>query len=169
MPVTEDGLLACVWRSCSLKGKRTTDDRCPECGMPTENASPGLLGQLNAVMPEPRSAVRHLIVTTNEIPGYDIEAVCGDVFGLVVMSRHVFSNLGASLKTVVGGEVRGYTELLRRSRNEARERLWQEAVALGANAVVAMRFDCNTISDLMTEVAAYGTAVRASRQGDDEP
>jgi uncharacterized protein YbjQ (UPF0145 family) len=143
-----------VWRTCSLRGKRTTDERCPECDMLTENASMGLLGQLNAPIPEPKAAAHPLIVTTNEIAGYRIDAVCGDVFGLVVMSRHVFSNVGASLKTVVGGEVRGYTELLRRSRNEARERLWHEAVAAGANAVVAMRFDCNTISDLMTEVAA---------------
>jgi uncharacterized protein YbjQ (UPF0145 family) len=133
-----------------------------------EEASTELLRQLHATIPEPK-AVRPFIVTTNEIPGYRIDAVCGDVFGLVVMTRHMFSNITASLMTYVGGEVRGYTELLRRSRNEARERLWQEALAIGANAIVAMRFDCEAISDVMTEIAAYGTAVRVSKQRDDEP
>ena len=100
-----------------------------------------------------------LIVTTNEIPGYRITEVHGDVFGLIVRVRNVFSNMGASLRTLAGGEVAGYTKLLTDSRNQARERMWREARALGANAVVAMRFDCNEIGDIMSEVAAYGTAV----------
>jgi uncharacterized protein YbjQ (UPF0145 family) len=102
-----------------------------------------------------------LIVTMNEIPGYRITAVHGDVFGLVVRARNVFSNLGAQLRTAVGGEVVGYTKLLTASRNQARERMWREARDRGANAVVAMRFDCNEIGDIMSEVAAYGTAVTA--------
>jgi uncharacterized protein YbjQ (UPF0145 family) len=81
------------------------------------------------------------------------------VFGLVVRARDVFGNLGASLRTVVGGEVTGYTRLLTDSRNQARKRMWAEARALGANAVVAMRFDCNEIGNIMSEIAAYGTAV----------
>jgi uncharacterized protein YbjQ (UPF0145 family) len=100
-----------------------------------------------------------LIVTMNEIPGYRITQVHGDVFGLIVRARNVFSNMGAQLRTAVGGEVGGYTKLLTDSRNQARERMWREAVALGANAVVAMRFDCNEIGEIMSEVAAYGTAV----------
>ncbi|MGH3231224.1 MAG: YbjQ family protein [Streptosporangiaceae bacterium] len=102
-----------------------------------------------------------LIVTTNEIPGYRITAVHGDVFGLVVRARNVFSNIGAQLMTIGGGEVVGYTKLLTDSRNQARERMWHEARGRGANAVVAMRFDCNEIGDIMSEVAAYGTAVTA--------
>jgi uncharacterized protein YbjQ (UPF0145 family) len=109
--------------------------------------------------PEPVDTTPMLIVTTNEIPGYRISAVHGDVFGLVVRARNVFSNFGASLRTVVGGEVEGYTKLLTDSRNQARERMWREARKRGANAVVAMRFDCNEIGDIMSEVAAYGTAV----------
>ena len=163
MPLAEEGARTCVWRSCSLKGKRTTDDRCPECGIKTESTA-SFLDVVNFVAPEPTAASRPLIVTMNEIPGYDITEVRGDVFGLVVMSRDYFSNMRASLKTLVGGEIRGYSELLTRSRNQARIRLWEEARALGGNAVVAMRFDCNSIGDLMTEVAAYGTAVRASRR-----
>jgi len=100
-----------------------------------------------------------LIVTTNEIPGYRIIKVHGDVFGLIVRARNYFSNLGASFRTLAGGEVAGYTRLLTDSRNQARERMWHEARARGANAVVAMRFDCNEIGDIMSEVAAYGTAV----------
>ena len=100
-----------------------------------------------------------LIVTTNEISGYRITKVHGDVFGLTVRARNVFSNMGAQFHTVVGGEVFGYTKMLTASRNDARERLWTEARAKGANAVVAMRFDCNEIGGIMSEIAAYGTAV----------
>jgi uncharacterized protein YbjQ (UPF0145 family) len=108
-----------------------------------------------------------LIVTTNEIPGYRITQVHGDVFGLVVLARNVFSNVGAQLRTVAGGEVSGYTRLLTDSRNQARHRMWREARSRGANAVVAMRFDCNEIGDIMSEVVAYGTAV--SVEPADEP
>jgi len=106
-----------------------------------------------------------LIVTTNEIPGYRITEVHGDVFGLVVLARNLFSNVGAQLRTVAGGEVSGYTKLLTDSRNQARQRMWREARARGANAVVAMRFDCNEIGDIMSEVVAYGTAVTVERPG----
>jgi uncharacterized protein YbjQ (UPF0145 family) len=112
-----------------------------------------------AQKPSPADTQPVLIVTMNEIPGYRIIQVHGDVFGLVVRARNYFSNLGASLRTVVGGEAAGYTKLLTDSRNEARARMWREARARGANAVVAMRFDCNEIGDIMSEVAAYGTAV----------
>ena len=100
-----------------------------------------------------------LIVTMNDITVYRITEVHGDVFGLVVRARNYFSNLGAQLMTVAGGEVAGYTRLLTDSRNQARERMWREARARGANAVVAMRFDCNEIGGIMSEVVAYGTAV----------
>lgn len=100
-----------------------------------------------------------LIVTTNEIPGYRITQVHGDVFGLIVLARDYFSNLGASFRTLSGGEVAGYTKLLTDSRDQARGRMWREAQARGANAVVAMRFDCNEIGSIMSEIAAYGTAV----------
>jgi uncharacterized protein YbjQ (UPF0145 family) len=108
---------------------------------------------------EPADTTPVLIVTMNEIPGYRITAVHGDVFGLVVRARNIFSNIGAQFMTTVGGEVTGYTKLLTDSRNQARERMWREARKRGANAVVAMRFDCNEIGEIMSEVAAYGTAV----------
>jgi uncharacterized protein YbjQ (UPF0145 family) len=104
-----------------------------------------------------------LITTMNDIPGYKVVEVYGETFGLIVRSRNVFSNLGASLRTIFGGEVGGYTKLLSESREQAVERLRQAAIAKGANAVIAMRFDCNEIADIMSEVAAYGTAVKVEK------
>ena len=100
-----------------------------------------------------------IVVTTNELPGYRVERVIGEVFGLTVRSRHIGSDIGASLKGLVGGEVKGYTKMLADSRNQALERLRDAAAAAGGNAVLAMRFDCNELGGNMTEVAAYGTAV----------
>jgi uncharacterized protein YbjQ (UPF0145 family) len=100
-----------------------------------------------------------IVSTMNDLPGYDVVEVHGEVYGLIVRARNVFSNIGAGLRTVVGGEAKGYTKLLSDSRDQATERLRQAAAAKGANAVLAMRFDCNEIGDIMSEVAAYGTAV----------
>jgi uncharacterized protein YbjQ (UPF0145 family) len=100
-----------------------------------------------------------IVVTMNDLPGYEITQVLGEVCGLVVRARNLFSNLGASLRTVFGGEVKGYTQLLIDTRNQAIERLKLAAMERGGNAVIAMRFDCSEIADLMSEIAAYGTAV----------
>jgi uncharacterized protein YbjQ (UPF0145 family) len=104
-----------------------------------------------------------LVVTTNDIPGYEIVEVYGEVVGLIVRARNAFSNVGASFRTIFGGEAKGYTTLLLDSRNQALDRLKDAAREVGANAVVAMRYDCNEIADIMSEVAAYGTAVRVRR------
>jgi uncharacterized protein YbjQ (UPF0145 family) len=105
-----------------------------------------------------------LIVTTmNDLPGYRVEEVFGEVFGLTVRSRNIGSDIGAQLKGLVGGEVKGYTKMLADSRLQAVERLRDAARDVGANAVIAMRFDCNELSGNMTEVAAYGTAVTVRR------
>jgi len=100
-----------------------------------------------------------IVTTMNDLPGYEVVEVHGEVFGLIVRARNVFSNIGASFRTVFGGEVGGYTKLLSESREHAVDRLKEAAAAKGANAVIAMRFDCNEIADIMSEVAAYGTAV----------
>ena len=107
-----------------------------------------------------------IITTTNDLPGYEVVEVYGEVFGLIVRARNAFSNIGASLRTLAGGEVKGYTTLLTDSRNHAIERLRNAAAEKGANAVLAMRFDCNEIANLMSEVAAYGTAVRVRKIGE---
>lgn len=101
-----------------------------------------------------------LVVTSNEVPGYEIKEVYGEVFGLIVRSRNMFSNIGASFRTIFGGEVKGYTTLLSDSREHALARLRAAAEAKGANAVVAFRFDSGDIGGVMNEVAAYGTAVK---------
>ncbi|HET8535736.1 MAG TPA: YbjQ family protein [Solirubrobacteraceae bacterium] len=100
-----------------------------------------------------------LISTMNDVPGYEITEVHGEVFGVIVRARNAFSNIGAGFRTLVGGEAKGYTKLLTDSRIHAQERLEEAAREKGGNAVVAMRFDCNEIGDIMSEVAAYGTAV----------
>jgi len=105
-----------------------------------------------------------LIVTTmNDLPGYRVTDVYGEVFGLTVRSRHLGSDIGASLKGLVGGEIKGYTKMLAQSRLQAIERLRDAAREVGANAIIAMRFDCNELGGNMTEVAAYGTAVTVER------
>ena len=105
-----------------------------------------------------------LIVTTmNDLPGYRVTEVYGEVFGLTVRSRHLGSDIGASLKGLVGGEIKGYTKMLAQSRIQAIERLRDAAREVGSNAIIAMRFDCNELGGNMTEVAAYGTAVTVER------
>lgn len=102
-----------------------------------------------------------LVVTMSDIPGYDVVEVYGEVFGLMARSRNFASAIGAQLKTIVGGEIKGYTKLLSDSRIEAVERMKQAAYEKGANAVIAMRFDTGEIGGgTMNEVAAYGTAVK---------
>jgi uncharacterized protein YbjQ (UPF0145 family) len=104
-----------------------------------------------------------LIATTNELPGYAIDEVYGEVFGLTVRSRNAFSQVGAGLKSMLGGELRGMTKALVDSRTEVIQRMTEEAEAKGANAVVAMRFDTSEMGNTWTEICAYGTAVRAHK------
>ena len=100
-----------------------------------------------------------LVVTTNDVPGYEVVKVYGEVFGVLVRSRNLISNIGAGLKAIIGGEIGGYTKLLSDSRTEAIERMKAAAAEKGANAVLMMRFDTGDIGTSMNEVAAYGTAV----------
>jgi uncharacterized protein YbjQ (UPF0145 family) len=104
-----------------------------------------------------------LITTMNDIPGYTVEEVYGEVFGLTVRSRNVGSQMGAGLKSILGGELKGMTKALETSRLEVIERMVEAAEAKGANAVVAMRFDTSEMGGTWTEICAYGTAVRAKK------
>src|SRR3954467_3905895 len=106
-----------------------------------------------------------LITTGNELPGYDITQVLGEVFGLTVRSRNVGSQLGAGLKSLVGGELKGMTKALVDSREQVIERMVAEAEAKGGNAIVAMRFDTSEMGGNWTEICAYGTAVRVKKLG----
>ena len=104
-----------------------------------------------------------LVVTTNDLPGYRITQVHGEVFGITVRARNAFSNMGAGFRTMFGGEAKGYTQLLSDSRLEAVERLRFACHQVGGNAVLMMRFDSGQIADMMNEVAAYGTAVTVEK------
>jgi uncharacterized protein YbjQ (UPF0145 family) len=104
----------------------------------------------------PQSPV--LVVTTNDVPGHRVERVIGEVFGLTVRSRHLGSQIGAGLKSLIGGELKGLTKTLAQTRTHAMERLVEQAQARGANAVLMMRFDVSEAADVATEVCAYGTA-----------
>ena len=117
----------------------------------------------------PRPAVRPvqsavmIITTTNDLPGYEIEEVLGEVFGLTVRSRNVGSQIGAGLKSIMGGELRGMTKALVESRTQVTERMVEEAEARGGNAILAMRFDTSEMGGTWTEICAYGTAVRVRK------
>ena len=100
-----------------------------------------------------------LITTMNDVPGFTID----EVFGLTVRSRQIGSQIGASLKSVMGGELRGMTKALVDSRNDVIERMVAEAEQKGANAIVAMRFDTSEMGGNWTEICAYGTAVRVRK------
>jgi uncharacterized protein YbjQ (UPF0145 family) len=101
-----------------------------------------------------------LIATTNDIAGHEIVEVYGEVFGLTVRSRNIGSQLGAGLKSILGGELKGMTKALADSRQQVIDRMVEEAEAKGANAIVGMRFDTSEMGSNWTEICAYGTAVR---------
>jgi uncharacterized protein YbjQ (UPF0145 family) len=104
-----------------------------------------------------------LITTMNDVPGREIVEVYGEVFGLTVRSRNLGSQIGAGLKSMIGGELGGMTKMLAQGREEAIARLTAEAESKGADAVIAMRFDTSELGNTWTEICAYGTAVRLAR------
>jgi uncharacterized protein YbjQ (UPF0145 family) len=99
----------------------------------------------------------------NDLPGYEVTDVLGEVYGLTVRSRNVGSQFGAFLKSLVGGELKGMTKMLAAGRQDAIERLVAEAEAKGANAIIAFRFDTSELGSTWTEICAYGTAVSARK------
>jgi uncharacterized protein YbjQ (UPF0145 family) len=102
-----------------------------------------------------------LVSTMNDLPGFQVDKVIGEVFGLTVRARNVGSSLGSAVKSLRGGELKGQTKMLAASRMEAMDRLTEESRVRGGNAVLAMRFE-TSVGELGTEVCAYGTAVVVS-------
>ena len=100
-----------------------------------------------------------LVKTTENIPGKKYEII-GEVFGLTTQSKNLVKDFGASLKSMVGGEIHSYTKMLEDSRSQALSRLRKSAEDEGADAIVMMRFDSGSIGGDMQSVVAYGTAVR---------
>ena len=100
-----------------------------------------------------------LVTTTENITGYKRSRTLGQVFGVVVRSRGLGGNIVASLRSIVGGEIHEYTQLLEETRKQAVDRMVKNATVMGANAIVMMRFDSSEIGQNMSEIVAYGTAV----------
>ena len=105
----------------------------------------------------------NLVTTSNELNGYRIIRTLGLVRGIVVRSRSIFGTLGASLQTLVGGNITLFTELCEKTREDAFSLMVQHAAERGANAVIAVRYDANEVMQGVTEVLAYGTAVHVER------
>jgi len=101
-----------------------------------------------------------MITTTENIPGRDVKEVLGIVFGSCVQTKHVGKDIGAGLRSVAGGEAKGYTELMEESRRMAMQRMIQDAKQLNADAVIGMRYATAQTMRGAAEIIAYGTAVR---------
>ena len=99
-----------------------------------------------------------IIATTENIAGHRIVNTLGQVFGVVVRSRGIGGNLMAGLRSIVGGEIHEYTQMLEEARRHATDRMVANATAMGANAILVMRFDSSEIGETMSEIVAYGTA-----------
>ncbi len=103
-----------------------------------------------------------IVATTPYVAGHRVAETKGQVFGLVVRSRGLGGNITAGLRSLVGGEIHEYTQLLEDTRRQALDRLIQNATLMGANAIISMRFDSSQIGPSMSEIVAYGTAVVAT-------
>jgi uncharacterized protein YbjQ (UPF0145 family) len=104
-----------------------------------------------------------LIATTERLAGFEVSETLGEVFGIAVRSRGLVGNLLAGLKTIVGGEIHQYTSMLQTARQHAIDRMVAEAELKGGDAIVMMRFDSGEIAQGITEIVAYGTAVKLRR------
>lgn len=102
-----------------------------------------------------------IIVSSNYIPGYEVIETRGFCYGLTVRSRGVGGQIGAGLRSLVGGEIKEYVRMMEESRDQALYRMIDHAQQMGANAVISVRYDSNEVSNVMQEILAYGTAVVA--------
>lgn len=110
-----------------------------------------------------------IVTTTPYVGGYRVSETKGQVFGLVVRSRGLAGNIAAGLRSLFGGEIHEYTELLESTRRQALDRMVQNATLMGANAVISMRFDSSEIGNSMSEIVAYGTAVIVTPDANAKP
>ena len=101
-----------------------------------------------------------LVTTTEEVPDKKVTTVFGVVFGSCVQTKHLGKDIGAGLRSVIGGEARGYTEMLEEARRTATERMVQQATALGADAIITMRYMTAQTMRGAAEIVAFGTAVK---------
>ncbi|MDI3484031.1 MAG: hypothetical protein PWQ74_618 [Methanobacteriaceae archaeon] len=127
---------------------------CEECGTKLEEKS---LEEEKPVAPTEYEDV--IVVSSNHVPGYRAVETIGFVYGLTVRSRGLGGQVGAGLRSIVGGEIKEYVTMMEHARQEAIDRMIEHARELGANAIISARFDSDSISNVMQEILAYGTAV----------
>ena len=104
-----------------------------------------------------------IVSTAGYVPGYEMTEILGIVMGNTVRAKHIGRDIAASLKTLVGGEIAGYTEMLTEARNIAYERMIKNAEELGADAIIGMRFSTSSVMQGAAEMLAYGTAVKLKK------
>jgi uncharacterized protein YbjQ (UPF0145 family) len=133
---------------------------CVQCGAPVNKNAPASSASVRSPMPvSPITIDGVLVVSANWIPGYTIIETRGFIYGLTVRSRGLGRNITAGLRSIAGGEIREYVEMMQHARDEALYRLVEHAKAVGANAIISACFDSSEISNYMQEILAYGTAV----------
>jgi uncharacterized protein YbjQ (UPF0145 family) len=133
---------------------------CIQCGTGVRDASPGAgVSGGASVPPSPITIDGVLVVSSNWVPGYNILETRGFIYGLTVRSRGLGRNITAGLRSIAGGEIREYVEMMQHARDEALYRLVEHAKSVGANGIISAYFDSSEISDYMQEILAYGTAV----------
>ena len=131
---------------CPNCGKQVADGSvfCPFCGTDLKRAT---------------SSQSLTLLTSNYAPGYKVEKVLGLVYGITVRSRGIGGNIMAGLRSIGGGEIHEYTEMAHQARQQALDRLADQAKGMGANAVISVMFDSTEIGTTMDEIIAFGTAV----------
>jgi uncharacterized protein YbjQ (UPF0145 family) len=136
---------------------------CPNCGKQVQDDAafcPYCRTSLKAAPSQTQTSVPQvLILTSPYAPGYKIDKVIGTAYGITVRSRGLGGNIIAGIRTIGGGEINEYTEMAHQARQQALDRLAQNAAGMGANGVISVMFDSNEIGNTMAEIIAFGTAV----------
>ena len=136
---------------------------CVQCGKPVPSGSM-FCPSCGASQTGHSGGVR--LLTTNYAPGYRVDRVLGLVYGITVRSRGIGGNIMAGLRTIKGGEISEYTEMAHQARQQALDRLSEQAQTMGANAVLSVLFDSTEIGTTMDEIIAFGTAVIISQSSE---
>jgi len=152
----------------AVRGRAIGSPECPAWSFPVPNLRqlicPGTSAAGSVLLsPAVRKASLKqeaplIVVTTENVTGHRTVRMLGQCFGVVVRSRGLGGNLMAGLRSIVGGEIHEYTQMLEEARRHALDRLAHNATAMGANAILMMRFDSAEIGNTMSEIVAYGTA-----------
>lgn len=132
---------------------------CIQCGTGVSETEAGDIISRGTTAPSPITIDGVLVVSSNWIPGYKIVETRGFIYGLTVRSRGLGKNITAGLRSIAGGEIHEYVEMMQHARDEALYRLVGHAKSVGANGIISAYFDSSEISDYMQEILAYGTAV----------